>query len=84
MSHATDPVSMDTRLAKSFGMALRKRRLAQGLTQQELAFASSLDRTCVSLLERGKRQPSLTTIYATSNALDIEPWTLLKSMRKHN
>jgi len=51
-----------------------------GLTQEELAYACDLDRTYVSLLERGKRQPTLTTIYSVSDALGVKPWLLLKEM----
>jgi len=82
MSHETDPVSVDTRLAKLFGKALNRRRAESGLTQQELAFESNLDRTYVSLLERGLRQPSLTTIVSLSNALGIDPWVLVKDACK--
>jgi len=73
---------MDTQVAKLFGIALRARRLAKNISQQELAFASSLDRTYVSLLERGLRQPSLTTIINISCALDIQPWILIKDLCK--
>jgi len=81
MSHIANPMSMDSRLAKKLGVALRSRRLAKGLSQAGLAFTSGLDRTYVSLLERGKRQPSLTTIYSISKTLEIEPWTLLMDMK---
>jgi len=80
MSHIVNPLSMDKGLAKAFGKVLRSRRVAAGLTQEELAFASDLDRTYVSLLERGIRQPSLTTIYSVSKALGIKPWVLLKDI----
>lgn len=73
---------MDTQVAKLFGIALRARRVSKDISQQELAFASSLDRTYVSLLERGLRQPSLTTIMNLSHALDIQPWTLIKDLCK--
>ena len=71
---------MNTRLVKLFGKALNRRRLGVGITQQELAFASGLDRTYISLLERGLRQPSLTTIFSLSEALGIDPWVLIEDI----
>jgi transcriptional regulator with XRE-family HTH domain len=38
-----------------FGRHLRKIREEKRLSQEELAFRSNLDRTYISLLERGKR-----------------------------
>ncbi|WP_418251425.1 helix-turn-helix domain-containing protein [Granulosicoccus antarcticus] len=80
MSHIANPMSMDSRLATEFGMALKAQRKAVGLSQDALAFSSGLDRTYISLLERGKRQPSLSTLYSVSNALGIKPWKLIMDM----
>ena len=80
MSHIVDLVSMDSRLAKKFGAALKRRRLSTGMTQEELAHASTLDRTYISLLERGIRQPSLSTIYSLSESLNTDPWILVKDI----
>jgi transcriptional regulator with XRE-family HTH domain len=55
-----DPV--DQRAALAFGQVLREFRSASGLTQARLAELSNLDRTYISLLERGQRQPSLGTM----------------------
>ena len=80
MSHIVDLVSMDSRLAKKFGAALKRRRLFTEMTQEGLADASNLDRTYISLLERGIRQPSLSTIYSLSTSLNIDPWVLIKDI----
>jgi transcriptional regulator with XRE-family HTH domain len=45
-----------------FGHTLRKTRMLSGVSQEDLANAAGLDRTYISLLERGKRNPSLTCI----------------------
>ncbi|MBP7509518.1 MAG: helix-turn-helix transcriptional regulator, partial [Prolixibacteraceae bacterium] len=37
-----------------------------------------LDRTYISLLERGLRQPTLTTIFKISSALKIRPSKLIE------
>jgi transcriptional regulator with XRE-family HTH domain len=44
-------------LAK-LGLRIRKIRKAKGMSQEELGFASELDRTYISDLERGNRNPS--------------------------
>lgn len=62
---------------QAFGQVLRELRLKRGLSQQALALESDLDRTFVSLLERGKRQPSLLTMFQLSAALGVTPTRLL-------
>ncbi len=62
---------MDKGLAKAFGLNLKKIRLEKNFSQEKLAFECELDRTFVSMLERGVRQPSLTTIFQIKHALKI-------------
>ena len=73
---------MDGNLAAAFGKVLRARRTAAGLSQQELAFGADLDRTYISLLERGIRQPSLTVIFSLSRTLDERPERLVSATRE--
>ncbi|MCD9022003.1 helix-turn-helix domain-containing protein [Cohnella silvisoli] len=54
-----------------FGQQLRKIREENKLSQEELAFRAKLDRTYISLLERGKRRPTLNTIFALTQQLNI-------------
>lgn len=54
---------------EAFGQALRERRVRIGMTQEELAESAGLDRTYVSGVERGERNPSLTNIYRLCEAL---------------
>ena len=54
-----------------FGRLLRELREERGLSQAELALESQLDQTFVSLLERGQRQPSLISLVALCDALEI-------------
>ncbi len=60
---------MDINIA--FGKALRKLRLANGLTQEQLGFEASLRRTHISSLELAEKDPSLKTIEKLSSALGI-------------
>src|SRR5262249_35187188 len=57
------------KVAKAFGRALREARDWRGLTQEELAADAELDRTYPSLLERGKRTPTLTVVYVLAKVL---------------
>lgn len=56
---------------EAFGYILKSTRIERGLSQEELAFKSNLDRTFISMLERGQRQPSLTSILSISASLGI-------------
>lgn len=57
----------------SLGRVLRSQRIQKGLSQEELAHRVGLDRTYISLLERGLRQPTLGTLVKLSQALEIQP-----------
>jgi len=56
---------------KAFGTVLREARHASGKSQEDLAFDAGLDRTYISLLELGKRSPTLDTLVPLCDALDI-------------
>jgi transcriptional regulator with XRE-family HTH domain len=58
---------------QAFGIVLRDLRQARSLSQETLALESELDRTFISLLERGLRQPSLTTILQLAGPLGVAP-----------
>ena len=70
---ATDSKSVQ----KAFGEALREVRAGRGLSQQDLALESKLDRTYISLLERGLRQPTITTLIALADTPGVEPTLLV-------
>lgn len=60
-----------------FGAVLRKLRLQQGLTQEKLASLSHMERTFISMLERGVKQPSLESICNLSQAFGLRTHELL-------
>lgn len=55
----------------AFGEAVREIRVTRGLSQEALAGAAELDRTYVSGIERGERNPSLTSLLKLTDALGI-------------
>ena len=60
-------------LQTAFGEELRELRQQQGFSQENLALECELDRTFISLLERGKRQPTLETLFKLAKALNAAP-----------
>ena len=58
-------------LRAGFGQALRERRQAAAISQEELADRADLHRTYVSQLERGPKSPSLAAIEALAGALGV-------------
>lgn len=50
------------------------------MSQEELAFGAGLDRTFISLLERGKRKPTINTLFAISKTLNVKPHNIIKDI----
>lgn len=69
-------------IAKTFGQVLRQQRAAAGISQEALALAAQVDRTFVSQMERGIRQPTLTTLYKLATALQVTPSSLVVKMER--
>ncbi|MEJ9125622.1 helix-turn-helix transcriptional regulator [Bacillus cereus] len=68
------------RIEEAFGITLQKYRHDTNISQEQLALNSSLDRTYISLLERGKRKPTINTIFALAKTLDIKPSVLIQEV----
>lgn len=60
-----------------FGDKLRKYRLSQSISQEQLAFEAGLTREYINKIENGKVNISLKNIIAISKVLDIPPKDLL-------
>jgi transcriptional regulator with XRE-family HTH domain len=61
----------------AFGRVLRRIRKNRGLSQENLAFDSGLQRNFISLLELGERSPTLRSLFKISAALDVSPSKIL-------
>jgi transcriptional regulator with XRE-family HTH domain len=70
------------RLQRRFGVVVRQRREAAGMSQEALADAAGLHRTYISLLERGQRNPSLEVIGALARGLDTTMGALVAALER--
>ena len=67
---------MDMNIA--LGRAVREAREARGMTQESLAALAGLDRTYISGVERGVRNPTVRSLALVARALESRPSLLLK------
>ncbi len=63
---------------KAFGLVIRELRKAQRLSQEALSAEASMDRSFLSELETGRKQPSLLTIFSLATALQMDASELLR------
>lgn len=61
---------------------LREARTKRGYSQEQLAYEAGVDRTFISMLETGKRQPTLSVIFALAVALDQGPEEIIAATQK--
>lgn len=64
-------------IPQAFGEVLRECRTKAGISQEALALQADLDRTYISLMERGLRQPTLETLFRLAEVLGIAPATMV-------
>jgi transcriptional regulator with XRE-family HTH domain len=67
--------------ARAFGENLARYRAESGISQEELGHLSSMHRTQIGDLEKGRKQPRLDTIVKIAGALGIDPCELIKGVR---
>lgn len=71
-------MSVDVR--QTFGERVRALREERGLTQEKFAAACRLDRTYISGIERGRRNPSLKNISRIAEKLGVTLTVLFKGV----
>lgn len=71
-----------TQESVAFGQAVRLARKSLGLSQDDFAAVSQLHRTYVGGIERGERNPTLSSIWRIAAALNTHPEELIRSTRK--
>jgi len=68
---------------RAFGQALREIRRSRNVSQERLAFDAGLDRTYISLLERGLWNPTLRIIVRLAEVLDSSPSEVISLMESY-
>jgi transcriptional regulator with XRE-family HTH domain len=64
----------------AFGRRLRQLRLDRGMSQDALSDATDIHVTAIGRMERGAREPRLTTILRCADGLDIRPGELIDDL----
>lgn len=66
--------------SRAFGERMRELRAREGISQDGLAHASGIHSTSIGRLERGGREPRLTTILRLAQGLGVEPGELVDGL----
>lgn len=69
-------------IQSQFGENVRQRRAALGLSQEAVAELAGLDRTYISGIERGRRNPTLKIVEQIAEALRVPPHELIAGYGK--
>jgi transcriptional regulator with XRE-family HTH domain len=73
----------DENTLAQFGLHLRTLRKAAGLTLEALAYEADVEISQIHRIEKGKVNPTLTTLIALSTALKINMETLVNFEKNH-
>ncbi len=57
----------------AFGQAIRELREERGISQEAFALKGGIDRSHYGGMERGERNPSLTSVLKIADALGVQP-----------
>jgi ribosome-binding protein aMBF1 (putative translation factor) len=74
--HVQPPPGVET----AFGDALREIRKEHAISQEQLALDSGLDRTYVSLIERGAQSPTIRSVVKLASVLGVKPSAIILRM----
>jgi transcriptional regulator with XRE-family HTH domain len=66
----------------AFGQLLRKHRLRQRMSQEALAARSGYERAFISLIELGKTNPSLRSIFDICGSLGVKPSAFIRQVEQ--
>ena len=68
------------KILRALGHFVKQRRTALGISQEELGMRANLDRTYISGVERGVRNPSITALTSLASGLGITVSNLLENL----
>lgn len=73
--------SKNTKLIEALGIELKVRRQQLGITQEDLAGRCELDRPYLSLLEVGRKQPTISVLLLLADGLELSLSSLMKRVQ---
>jgi len=76
-------MAKEEEIREAFGKAVKELRLEKVISQEKLAEYANLDRSYISLIERGINSASVITLFKISSALDIDPIDLITKTKSH-
>jgi transcriptional regulator with XRE-family HTH domain len=68
--------------ARAFGVVLRRQRRARHLSQEALALEAGLQRNYLSLIELGRNQPTISTLFKLASGLTMSPAELVRLLEE--
>ncbi|EJO34015.1 transcriptional regulator, PvuIIC family protein [Acinetobacter radioresistens WC-A-157] len=68
---------MNYDLAKLLGSNIKKVRKNKGISQEQLALLTSIDRSYIGRIERGEVSITIEKLYAIAKTLEVDPQSLL-------
>jgi transcriptional regulator with XRE-family HTH domain len=69
-------------LTKKLAKVIREKRIAAGLSQEELAEKADIDRTYVSIIERGRVNITLAVALKIARSLNLSLSKIIKEVEK--
>lgn len=66
----------------AFGVVIRRLRKQAGISQEKLGFDAELQRNYISLIELGRYQPTLATLFKLAYALQVSPASLVELVER--
>jgi transcriptional regulator with XRE-family HTH domain len=82
MGKSASPSRVNTAIRTIFADNLRRLRIKQNLTQEELAHGAGINRLYVSAIERGMHGVSIDILVNLANVLGVSPSKLLTPAKK--
>lgn len=69
-------------VVQAYGIILKKYRTEAKLSQEKLALKCNLDRTFIGMLERGERQPTISTFFSIAENLNVSASTFMVAIEQ--
>ncbi|HVG22385.1 MAG TPA: helix-turn-helix transcriptional regulator [Blastocatellia bacterium] len=69
-------------ISKQFGEVVKAVREKQGVSQEKLAELAEIDRTYMSMIERGKRRPTLEVASRIAGALGMKLSQIIRRVER--